>query len=140
MKTLGWIILVFLTGIACLSCTNNTSTSLLLGTWMLTSEEVVGCDDSAEIYQENIPCSDSICFKVTFSRDGKMQVDVTMGGATNSWNETYSVKDNKISICGPNGCRDQGTFNISEAQLMLADTLEQGCLKKEYYKKVDAQL
>lgn len=134
MKTHLLIILVFIASVACVSCSNTESP--LLGTWMLTSEEVIACDDSHEMYKENIPCSDSVCFRITFERNGKMKVDVRMGGANNSWDETYTVNGNKISICGPNGCRDQGTFNISEVQLMLADTLEHGCLKKEYYTKL----
>lgn len=105
---------------------------------MLTSEEVIDCNDSSEMYQENIPCSDSTCFRITFGFGGKMKVDVTMGGTTNSWDETYAVAGNKISICGPNGCRDQGTFSIGDSELILADALEQGCLKKEYYKKLVA--
>ncbi len=137
MKPHLLIISVFIAGVVSLSCTNNGS-SPLLGTWMLTSEEVIDCDDSHEMYKENIPCSDSVCFRITFRRDGKMKVDVRMGGATNSWNETYSVVGNKISICDSSGCRAQGSFTISEAQLMLADTLEHGCLKKEYYKKLAA--
>jgi len=103
---------------------------------MLTSEEITDCDDLGQNYQGNIPCSDSICFKITFGRSGKMKVDVTMGGATNSWEETYSVKGGKISICGSGGCRNRGSFTIHDDKLMFADTLEHGCLKHENYIRV----
>jgi len=91
MKTHLLIILVFIGGIASVSCTSKNSSSPLIGTWILTSEEVIACDDSRDIYQETIPCSDSVCFRITFIHDGKMKVDVTMGGAMNSWDETYAV-------------------------------------------------
>ena len=135
------ILLVFITGVVCVSCSKNTNSSPLLGTWMLTSEEVIECDDSRNIYQADIPCSDSVCFRITFVKGGEMKVDVTMEGVTNSWNETYTVDGNKISICGPEGCMDQGTFVINNSQLILADSVasENGCLKKEYYKKLDGE-
>lgn len=140
MKTYLIILLVFMAGAIYVSCTKDTRSNPLLGTWMLTSEELIECRDTSDIYQADIPCSDSVCFRITFVQDGKMKVNVTMEGVTNSWSETYTIKGNKISICGPDGCKNQGTFMIRDTQLILADSLisENGCLKKEYYKKLDA--
>jgi hypothetical protein len=108
----------------------------LLGTWKLISEEVYQCSDGVENYQEKIPCSDSVCFRITFEHAGKMKVEVTMAGKSNSWDQTYSVKDHNISICDQNGCNDEGTFIINGTDLTLANSLKQGCQKKEFYKKI----
>lgn len=138
MKSLRLVQLVLLMVAVGISCSNNDRIESLQGTWMLTSEEVLGCDDPAEIYSENIPCSDSLCFRISFHRQGKMKMDVVINGTENSWDETYTVKGNQISICGTNGCRTRGSFDVSDTKLMFTDTLEHGCIKKEYYKKLIA--
>jgi len=136
LSTIGLVVLVFLFHVSCTG--NKTNVGELIGTWTLSSEEAIACAYSPDNYQEVIPCSDSTCFKITFARHGKVKISVTMGGHTNSWVQTYKVNGNNISLCDSTGCKSHGSFIINDSELTLADSTDNGCLKREYYKKLRA--
>jgi hypothetical protein len=112
----------------------------IVGTWVMESVTLSGCDDDEDNGEYELGCTNTTCSKVTVSKNGGFTSTTTFGGQTETDNGTYEITGNKIEIC-----TDGGTdCSISDFQLSDGDkklTMKEidedsGCLMNVIYKKI----
>lgn len=111
----------------------------IVGTWVLETITMSGCDDDDENGNFSLGCTATTCSKVTTTKDGKFSSSTTLGGITVNDNGTYAVSGNSLEICVDNGTDCSTTqFQLSNSNnnLTMKETDEEtGCLTTAVYKR-----
>jgi len=116
------------------------SSNPLVGTWVMESIAISGCNDPEEDGSVSAICTTSTCSKIIMTREGAFTVSIILNNTPNEDTGTYLVMNDVIEICV------QGGISCSNVVYELFDDNKRlkftdvdgasGCTTETVYKKL----
>ena len=139
LKSVVVIFSIILLTASCNDDKESSPSNPIVGTWVLETITMSGCDDDDENGSYSLGCTATTCSKVTTTKDGKFSTSTTLGGVTVNDNGTYSVTGNSLAICVDNGTDCSTTeflLSSNNNNLTMKETDDEtGCLTIAVYKR-----